>query len=552
MCQANKAICPTEMFVAGLVFTYSIDIRTVFRIIYVFVIQIGMKMIAEKNQVIMVYPKQGLSGTMIRHVPLSLLYASIELVKAGYEVHLVDARVSQDWKKEIANLLCDNTLCVGISVMSGNPIISAKEIGAYCKSINTNVPVVWGGPHATFNPGSILEGDPNADYVVSGYAIESFFKFCEAISVDEKPFLATGVSWREGDAINLNPAVDKSFEYVDWRDIPYHLIEDYSVYGQLDQGNKIFSMYSAVGCPYQCAFCSSPAQYSQIEGKKWVPLDAIEIANHVQYLAEEYDADYIYFIDDDSFPKLSHVEGVIDEISRRNLGVKLGFRGARINEIKKMSDEFLDKLVAAGTDIMHIGAESGSDRILKMLRKNSTAQEVIECNQKLARHPEITAAYNFMMGIPTETLEDLHKTRDLMLQIIEDHPNCIIFPPNKFRPLPGTELYDYAKDVWDYKMPDTLDEWAAIEVEGEISPEWYPENFGKFCDLLLITSYFADNKISRLVKGTSLFYRFMKLGNKLYRPIALLRLKHGFSQLLVEYVFYKFFSKLMVRIGKLG
>ena len=144
---------------------------------------------------------------------------------------------------------------------------------------------------------------------------------------------------------------------MNYEDIPYHLIEDYSVYGQLDQDKMIFSMYSAVGCPYQCTFCSSPAQYSNIPGKKWVPLGAKTVVNHIQYVVENHGANYIYFIDDDSFPRLDHVEAIIDEIAARGINVKLGFRGARINEIKRMSDKFLTKLANAGTDILHIGAE---------------------------------------------------------------------------------------------------------------------------------------------------------------------------------------------------
>ena len=166
-------------------------------------------------------------------------------------------------------------------------------------------------------------------------------------------------------------------------------------------------MYSALGCPYQCTFCSSPAQYKPIAGKKWTPLDHNYIVDHIEYVADKYDANYIYFIDDDSFPKLKHVENIIDTIQERGIEIGLGFRGARINEILRMSHEFLDKLVAGGTDIMHIGAESGSNRILKMLKKNCTFEEIVESNKKLAAHPDITAAYNFIMGLPTETLNDL-------------------------------------------------------------------------------------------------------------------------------------------------
>lgn len=510
-----------------------------------------------RNRVVMVYPFQGFSGTYTKHMPLSLLYASIELVKADYDVVILDTRVTQgDWRDELRKLLADDVLCVGISAMSGAPIKHGIEIGRIVKEAAPDIPVVWGGPHATFYPESILRDEWSADYAVSGYASKTFHQLCEALKAGRKPDLIPGITWREGDDIRINGGNDKTFEYVDYKDIPYHLIKDYTPYGQLDQDRQIFSMYSALGCPYQCTFCSSPAQYSTIKGKKWVPLEAIEVVDHIEHVVKNYGANYIYFIDDDSFPRLDHVEGIIDEITKRKLPVKLGFRGARINEIKKMSDEFLTKLADAGTDIMHIGAECGSDRILKMLKKNCTVDEIIECNQKLARHPEITAGYNFIMGIPTETFEELKSTRDLMMKLVDDHPNCIIFPPNKFRPLPGTELYTIAEKEWGYSMPNTLKAWSEIEVEGEISGQWYEKGMAEFCNLLLICSYFVDNKVERLTEGTTLFYRILRFINRLYRPFARFRMKHGLTQLLIEYPTYRFMtgvlSKLQARFNKIS
>jgi radical SAM superfamily enzyme YgiQ (UPF0313 family) len=277
-----------------------------------------------------------------------------------------------------------------------------------------------------------------------------------------------------------------------------------------------------------------------------VPLSHDEIVNHVEYVVDHYDANYIYFIDDDSFPKLQHVENIIDEIGNRGLDVGLGFRGARINEIKRMSHKFLDKLVIGGTDIMHIGAESGSDRILKMLKKNSTFDEIIECNKKLAEHPEITAAYNFIMGLPTETMEDLKRTRDLMMRLVEDHPNCILFQPNKFRPLPGTELYLQAQEEWGYQMPNTLQAWSEIETEGDpITMQWYEDGMKEFGNMLLVTSYFVDNKIKKTTEGSTLFTKSARLVNRLYRPIARFRMKHGISSLLVEYWLYRRFTQFL-------
>jgi anaerobic magnesium-protoporphyrin IX monomethyl ester cyclase len=504
----------------------------------------------KRHKIIMVYPLQGFSGAYVKHIPLSLLYASIELVKRGVEVVIFDQRLyPRTWREELKKILTPDVLAMGISVMSGAPIRSAQALGRFVKELDPEIKIAWGGPHVTFYPQTVLADEPSADYVVSGYASKSFDQLITCIADGREPESVPGAGWREGNTIRHNGGGDKSFEMIDYRDIPYHLIDDYSVYGQLDQDKRIFSMYAAVGCPYKCSFCSSPAQYSTIAGKKWIPLEVQQVVDHIEYVVEYYGANYIYFIDDDSFPKLSHVEGIIDEINRRGLNerVKLGFRGARINEIKRMSDEFLNKLAASGTDIMHIGAESGSNRILQLIRKDCTVDDILECNRKLARHPEITAAYNFIMGVPTETLEELKATRSLMLNLVKDHPNCIIFPPNKFRPLPATELYEIAEREWGYEMPQTLREWANIEVEGEISGQWYDEEQQRFCNLMLLCSYFIDNKVMRVTSGKTLFTKFARLANVLYRPIARFRMKYGISRLLIEYHVYQFFTGTLSR-----
>jgi radical SAM superfamily enzyme YgiQ (UPF0313 family) len=502
-----------------------------------------------RKRVILVYPYQGFSGTYVKHMPLALLYAASELVKDDFEVKILDTRVVEgDWRPHLRALINDDTLCVGVSVMSGSPIKHAIEIGRFAKSVDQDIPVVWGGPHATFYPETIIRDEWSCDFVVSGYASKAFHGLCKAMQAGVAPSAVADVSWRDASGIRSNYHGQTSFEHIEWRDIPYHLIADYSPYGQLDQDKRIFSMYSAHGCPYLCSFCSSPAQYSTIKGKRWVPLAAANVVDHVQHVVERYGANYIYFIDDDSFPKLEHVAGVIDEIKTRGLPVGLGFRGARINEIKRMSHAFLDKLAAAGTDIMHIGAESGSDRILKLIRKDCTAQEIIDCNRKLAQHPSITAAYNFMMGVPTETLADLKRTRDLMLRLVDDHPNCIVFPPNKFRPLPGTELYKIAREKWGYEMPDTLQAWSNIEVEGDISDQWYEKGMSQFCNLMLICSYFIDDKVRKVTRGKTLFLRTVRLINTLYRPIARFRLKHGLAFGLIEYKLYRLFTRIFVKL----
>jgi hypothetical protein len=151
-----------------------------------------------------------------------------------------------------------------------------------------------------------------------------------------------------------------------------------------------------------------------------------------------------------------------------------------------------------------------------------------------------------MMGVPSETLEELKATRDLWLRLVEDNPRAIIFTPNRFRPLPGTAMFDLAVAEWGYQPPRTLEQWIDIELESDYTFPWYPEGMKEFCNLLQVSSYFVDDKIFRFSTGTTPFYKALRLASSLYAPVARFRLRHGLDRFLVEYPLYRFaMSKLL-------
>lgn len=494
-----------------------------------------------KKRILLIYPKMGMPGSLVQHMPLSLLYASIDSIKDGFEIDIVDVRLKPDlWEVDIASKIDNDTVLIGISVMTGAPIRNALDISRWLKTEHPSIPVVWGGPHATFHGEEIL-AEKSVDYVISGYGSKPLCQLARHIAYsDLPPASINGLIFRSKDGIISVPPVNR-FEYVDYREIPYFLVEkDLHRYGQLDIKEVMFSMYSAMGCPYKCSFCSSPAQYRNI-AKKYVTMPATEVVNHIEYVHRKYGATYIYFIDDDSFVKISHVESIIDELKKRDINVKLGFRGARINEIKKMSDEFLSKLASVGTNIMHIGAESGSQKILDLIRKDCTVQDIVEINQKMARHQEIKTAYNWIVGLPGETIDDLKKTQYLMRRLVKDNPSAVIFMPNKFKPLPGTELYEIALR-YGYTKPGSLEEWIDMEMESDYRPPWYSKELVNNINMMQITSFFIDDKLFKLELGDTMRFKLLRILAYLYSPIAHIRLRHGLCYALLEYKMFKWYT----------
>ena len=81
---------------------------------------IGQASMKKKNKVLMVFPPLGMSGSFVRHAPISLLYASSRLVKLGFEVEVFDARLcASTWREELLARLDESVLLVGVSVMTG-------------------------------------------------------------------------------------------------------------------------------------------------------------------------------------------------------------------------------------------------------------------------------------------------------------------------------------------------------------------------------------------------------------------------------------------------
>jgi radical SAM superfamily enzyme YgiQ (UPF0313 family) len=499
-----------------------------------------------KPEIVLIQPTTSLTGAFVRLMPLGLLYLAAPLVKHGYSVHIYDCRLdASHWKQDLPKLINAETMLVGFSVMSGYSIIESIKIARFVRSRWPQVSIVWGGPHPTFNPQEVWQ-ESAIDYVISGYGIEALFELAQQLEKGRRtefPPTIRGLSWRNDQGRIDQNAMGAHFEFINYKEIPYDLV-NVADYVFLDTNERVFPLYSAMGCPYQCMFCSSPARYRDIQ-KKWVPYPPLEVVDHIQYVVRKYNASLIYFIDDDSFVDVRHVEEIIDGVRARGLSVKLGFRGVRVNEILAMSDSFLKKLAAAGTPTIHIGAESGSDRILALMKKGITRAQILEANRKLAEHPEITVFYNFVVGFPSETIEETLMTRDLILQLLRDNPACLIIPLNKPRPLPGTELYELAMQHG-HRSPETLAEWGSYDVESaDYNPVWLSRQHNQLLRMMFLMMYLIDRKIRKFPKRKTLIYVFVQSLAFLYVPIARLRFRTGFSHFLFENFLYRVFSRIM-------
>ncbi len=110
---------------------------------------------------------------------------------------------------------------------------------------------------------------------------------------------------------------------------------------------------------------------------------------------------------------------------------------------------FSDDLIQAYKEIpelanhLHLPVQSGSDRILALMKRGYTALEYKSRIRKLRKiRPDISLSSDFIVGFPGETDQDFQATMDLVEQMDFDHSFSFIYSPR-----PGTPAADLADDT---------------------------------------------------------------------------------------------------------
>jgi len=125
---------------------------------------------------VILYNPQAVFYTM----PLGLLAVGSYLDRQKYEVVIVDGRLEADPVGAVLAQL-DGAICLGVSVLTGNPIRDALRISRAVKAARPDLPVVWGGWHPSLFPRETL-AEPSVDVTVMAQGEETFGEIVERLA----------------------------------------------------------------------------------------------------------------------------------------------------------------------------------------------------------------------------------------------------------------------------------------------------------------------------------------------------------------------------------
>ena len=202
-----------------------------------------------------------------------------------------------------------------------------------------------------------------------------------------------------------------------------------------------------------------------------------------------------------------------------------------------MGADFLKKLYSHGFREFYVGCESGSDRILKLIKKDITVDQILKAN-RILKDSGIRPIYSFIAGFPGETREDIRKTLNLMMKLIRENPSASLTQLKVFTPFPGTELFNTCLKHG-LKPPKTFEEWSNFGYSSA-TYEWRSKKERRFLEKLAYITLFLDPKTSSWHFGKTPIDRCLI---RVYSRIAGFRCKYGFYFFTPEVPLMKFIRK---------
>ena len=380
------------------------------------------------------YGDWDLSGVDTYCPPLGVLYIASLVRKNNHIPYVIDVPALRWSLKETVNyVLSLNPDVVGISSMTIN-ILNAGKIAEELKLQGLKVPIVIGGPHVTAAPVETLKRFSAIDYGVIGEGEITFLELIEKLGRHESVSDIMGILWQDhsGEVV-VNPP-RPFIKDLDTLPLPaWDLLPNFpEAYPQSALETKRLpaaSIITSRGCPHQCTFCDRAVFGSSVRhhGAEYT-LDMIRL------LKNKYGVKDLMILDDNFLLDKKKLFKICDTIIEE----KMDLRWYCLSHVKFMTEDRLKKIKEAGCWIMEVGIESGCERILELLKRNTKKEEIAEAIKR-ARKAGIRVKGNFIFGLPTETRESLEETIQFATDI-----NISLFQQTFLTIWPGCELSNHA------------------------------------------------------------------------------------------------------------
>lgn len=406
-------------------------------------------MSAANNKVLLIQPLNTLSLNM--YPPLNLVQLGSSLMSGGYDVRVITCPTESNYMEMIL-MEVEDALFVGLTALTPE-VPCAVEIAKNIKK-RLNVPIVWGGWHATLFPEQMAASNL-VDKVVIDEGDEAIIEIAELYrthrdlnSNDGRKIIASD---RKLD-MNRLPCPDYSFVpnielYIN-SSLPDKFLE-------FDTRKVRWLPYQASrGCPHRCAFCINVVTGNRHYRQK----SAEKVVSEITTIVRCHAINHVKIIDDNLFVNVPWLKEIGMRLIESSLDITWDAE-CRVDYFndKKVNDECLELLVKSGLNELSFGIESGSQRTLNLSKKDITPEQSLYALQKSSSFGIVNRC-SFIIDMPGEDREDILRTVQLINKVRKiPKTTCGV---HTYRPYPKSELCEKLLQEGLIEQPSTLEEWG--------------------------------------------------------------------------------------------
>ncbi|MBN2384079.1 B12-binding domain-containing radical SAM protein [bacterium] len=324
-----------------------------------------------------------------------------------------------------------------------------------------DVPVIWGGIHASTKPEECLE---YADLVCIGEGEEALVEVLDTMKTEGDLNAIRNIWTRHKGETIRNPVrpliqdIDNCIPFPDYElatHYSYSLFDNAIVpineklmkyFSQAGPVNQLGTYYqyktmASRGCPHSCAFCCNSIYREMYARERYLRWRSNEsIFQEIEYAREQVPYfNSVMFYDDSFFAMPERTMKAFAEEYKNRIGLPFATQSSpQTTTLNK-----LDYLIDAGMVYLEMGIQTGSDRINTMYRRKQKKEQVIQATRAINHFKDriLPPDYHLILDNNWETEEDVLATLDLILGL----PRPFGLKPSSLVLYPGTELFAIAQ-----------------------------------------------------------------------------------------------------------
>lgn len=465
-----------------------------------------------------------------RGVPVSLLAVSRILYNEGYEIKILQ-HFDDDLDKRIIEE-CKNSVCLGITCMTGHQIKDGLNIAKKIRKIYPKLPLIWGGWHPSILPEQTLKSK-YVDIIIRGQGEITFTELVHALENKTPLENIAGIGFKKGKKMILNP--ERNFEDINkFPELPYHLIDVKNHLLNSEFGKRTINYYASQGCPFRCAFCADPQVYK----RRWSGLNPDRIISELQNLKEKYEIDSVILADSNFFINEKHTKEFCEKAIKAKLNLKFGQINGRSNVLARYSEETWKLMKKAGFVNILNGTESGSQDILNFVNKDATIADTIKL-AKLCKKYDITLVCSTFIGLPTKNIDEEFDINVNLINELMEISNKNTYYLLIYAPYPGSPMYDLSVKEG-FIPPDSFEKWANFELH-KINTPWVSQKYVNLGEQFSLYYFpFLGNQLKQIINHHSPILQILFLPvYYLFRTILKIRWKLKFFSLPIDYHIFR-------------